>query len=258
MLEVKNLHFRHQQNGADILKDIDFKAHEGKMTTILGPNGSGKTSLFHCLTGLWKPQKGEILFKDKEISRLSHAERARIFAVVPQDHEPPFPYQVIDVVLMGRVSHVGLFSLPSSRDYRICERSLEITGIPHLRNRPYTKMSGGERQLVLIARALSQESPILLLDEPTTHLDFRNQVEVLKKVRDITRKRGLSVLMTLHDPNLAMLFSDEAVMLKEGSVFSTGIPQKVITEKTLKEVYGMDVDVIHWNESKVIYPRVSA
>ncbi len=258
MLEVKNLHFRHQQNGADILKGIDFKAHEGKMTTLLGPNGSGKTSLFHCLTGLWSLQKGEILFKERDISKISPAERAKIFAVVPQDHEPPFPYEAIDVVLTGRVSHVGLLSSPSFKDYRICEEALEMAGISHLRNRIYTKMSGGERQLVLIARALSQEAPILLLDEPTTHLDFRNQVGVLKKVRDIARKRGLTVLMTLHDPNLAMLFSDEAVMLSKGSVFCSGIPQKVITEKTLKEIYGMEVDVIQWNGMNFIYPRISA
>ncbi len=256
MLEVRGIHFRHQRNGSDILKGVDFRVQAGGMTTILGPNGSGKTTLFRCITGLWKQQRGEILFENKDISRISHAERAKIFAVVPQEHEPPFPYSVLDVVLMGRVSHVGLFSSPSDDDYQVAEKAIQTVGISHLRDRAYTKISGGERQLVLIARAISQEAPILLLDEPTSHLDFRNQVVVLKKVREITRERGLTVLMTLHDPNLAMLFSDKVVVLNEGSIVCSGSPQAVITEDILQKVYGIDVSLIPWNGTGVVYPRI--
>ncbi len=258
MLEVRGIHFRHQRNESDILKGVDFRVQAGGMTTILGPNGSGKTTLFKCITGLWKQQRGEILFENKDISRISHAERAKIFAVVPQEHEPPFPYSVLDVVLMGRVSHVGLFSSPSKHDYLKAEEATEIVGINHLKDRPYTKISGGEKQLVLIARALAQESPILLLDEPTSHLDFRNQVIVLNKVKEIVRQRGLTVLMTLHDPNLAMLFSEKVVMLNDGHVVSNGSPQEVITEDNLKSVYKIDVSVINWNETKIIYPRINS
>ncbi len=258
MLEVRGIHFRHQRNGLDILKGVDFRVGAGGMTTVLGPNGSGKTTLFRCITGLWKQQRGEILFENKDISRISHAERAKIFAVVPQEHEPPFPYSVLDVVLMGRVSHVGLFSSPSKHDHLKAEESIEIVGINHLKDRPYTKISGGERQLVLIARALSQEAPILLLDEPTSHLDFRNQVIVLNKVREMVRQRGLTVLMTLHDPNLAMLFSDKVVMLNDGHVVSNGSPQEVITEDNLKSVYKIDVSVINWKGTKIIYPRINS
>jgi iron complex transport system ATP-binding protein len=258
MLEVKGVHFRHQRNESDILKEVDFSVRAGGMNTILGPNGSGKTTLFRCITGLWKQQRGEILFENKDISRISHAERAKIFAVVPQEHEPPFPYSVLDVVLMGRVSHVGLFASPTSDDYEIAEKAIQTVGISHLRDRAYTKISGGERQLVLIARALSQEAPILLLDEPTSHLDFRNQVVVLKKVREITREKGRTVLMTLHDPNLAMLFSDNVVVLNGGSVICTGSPDEVITEDTMKKVYGIDVSLIPWNGTRVVYPRIDA
>ncbi|HCX89041.1 MAG TPA: ABC transporter ATP-binding protein [Deltaproteobacteria bacterium] len=256
MLEIKSVYFRHQRNESDILKEVDFSVRAGGMNTILGPNGSGKTTLFRCITGLWKLQRGKIVFEDKDISRISHAERAKIFAVVPQEHEPPFPYSVLDVVLMGRVSHVGLFASPTSDDYEVAEKAIQTVGISHLRDRAYTKISGGERQLVLIARALSQEAPILLLDEPTSHLDFRNQVVVLKKVREITRERGLTVLMTLHDPNLAMLFSDKVVVLNGGSVICTGSPNAVITEDTMKRVYGIDVSLIPWNGTRVVYPRI--
>ncbi|MBU1207473.1 MAG: ABC transporter ATP-binding protein [Proteobacteria bacterium] len=256
MLEVKELYFRHNHSGMDILKGIEFGANMGQMTTVLGPNGSGKTTVFKCISGLWKPQKGEICFDGKNILELSVEKKARMLAIVPQEHEPSFAYSVLDVVLTGRVSHIGTFSSPSRHDYRKAEASIETVGISHLKDRPYTKISGGERQLVLIARALSQEAPILLLDEPTSHLDFRNQLLVLKKVREITRERGLTVLMTLHDPNLAMLFSDKVVMLNSGSVVSSGAPQAVITEENLKRVYGIEVSLIPYNGTKVIYPRI--
>lgn len=258
MLEIKSVHFRHHGNKSDILKGIDFSVLAGRMNTILGPNGSGKTTLFRCITGLWKLQRGEIVFEDRDLSGISHAERAKIFAVVPQEHEPPFPYSVLDVVLMGRVSHVGLFASPTPNDYEIAEKAIQTVGISHLSDRAYTKISGGERQLVLIARALSQEAPILLLDEPTSHLDFRNQVVVLKKVREITREQGLTVLMTLHDPNLAMLFSDNVVVLNSGSITCTGSPQAVITEDILQQVYRIDVSLIPWNGTSVVYPRIDA
>jgi iron complex transport system ATP-binding protein len=240
----------------DVLSEVEFKVSGGQMTTILGPNGSGKTTLFKCIAGLWKPQKGAVFFDDRNISKLSHEQRARIFAVVPQEHEPPFPYSVLDAVLMGRVSRVGIFSTPSKDDYLKAEEAIETVGIVHLKERAYTKISGGEKQLVLIARALAQESPILLLDEPTSHLDFRNQVIVLKKVREIAIKKGLTVLMTLHDPNLAMLFSDKVVMINNGHVVSNGPPQSVITEDNIRKVYDIDVSVINWNGTRIIYPRV--
>ncbi|MFZ6017821.1 MAG: ABC transporter ATP-binding protein [Nitrospirota bacterium] len=257
MLEVKGLHFRHPFTEEDIIKGIEFKVNTGEITTILGPNGSGKTTLFKCIAGLWKHQNGEILFGDKDISNLSFGERAKMLAMVPQEHEPPFPYSVLDVVLMGRVSRVGIFSSPSKEDYLMAEKSIETVGISNLQEKAYTKISGGERQLVLIARALAQGSTILLLDEPTSHLDFRNQVLVLKKVREIAREKGLTVLMTLHDPNLAMLFSDKVVMINDGHVVSKGTPQIVITEDNLKKIYGIDVTVINWNGTKIIHPRIN-
>lgn len=256
MLEVKGLHFRHHHGEDNVLNGIEFGANMGQITTVLGPNGSGKTTVFKCISGLWKPQKGEICFDGKNILDLSIEKKARMLAIVPQEHEPPFAYSVLDVALTGRVSHIGVFSSPSRHDYHKAEESIETVGISHLKERPYTKISGGERQLVLIARALAQESPILLLDEPTSHLDFRNQIYVLDKVRDIARQKGLTALTTLHDPNLAMLFSDRVVIINNGHIISDGAPQSVITEDNLKRVYRIDVSVINYNGARVIYPRL--
>ena len=256
MLEVKGIHFRHHHLEEDVLRGIGFTARSGEITTLLGPNGSGKTTVLKCIAGFWKPQRGEILFNKKNISNLPYEKRAKMLAIVPQEHEPPFPYSVLDAVLMGRVSHVGLFSSPSRHDYLKAEEAIEAVGISYLREKAYTRVSGGERQLVLIARALAQESPIMLLDEPTSHLDFGNQVSVLNKVRDIARQKGLTVLTTLHDPNMAMLFSDRVVMMSMGNIISDGTPDSVITEENLSRVYSIGVSVINYNGARVVCPKI--
>jgi iron complex transport system ATP-binding protein len=257
MLEIDNLRFRHRNAGPDILRGVCLSIRPGGITTVLGPNGSGKTTLFKCLTGLWQPQSGSIRYGERDLLALSWQERAGIVAVVPQEHEPPFPYAVADVVLMGRAAHVSLFSSPSESDRSKADEAITAMGIDHLRERPYTRISGGERQLVLLARALAQETPVLVLDEPTSHLDFRNQILILGKVRELVRQRGLAVLMTVHDPNLAMQFSDHVVMISEGCVMGSGFPADVLTKENLMKMYGIDVTVIPHNGTRVIYPQVA-
>ena len=258
MLNITNIHYKHSSHDAEVLCGISFYVQAGQMTTILGPNGSGKTTLFKCIAGLWRHQQGAIVCNGQDISALLPERRARIIAVVPQEHEPPFPYSVFDAVLMGRASHVSLFSSPSKNDHDKAEEAIETVGISHLKVRPYTKISGGERQLVLIARALAQEAPLLLLDEPTSHLDFRNQVLTLQKVREIVKQQQLTVLMTLHDPNLAALFSDKIIMLNGGRIIATGTPQDVISTDSLKALYGIDVMIVGNNGTRVICPRIQA
>jgi iron complex transport system ATP-binding protein len=256
MLEINDIHFRHPGSNEEILKGLSFKIESGNVTALLGPNGSGKTTLFKCISGLWRQQKGSIMCNGMDMGPLSPERRAKTFAVVPQDHEPPFPYSVFDVALMGRASHVSLFSSPSKEDRRKTGEAMEIVGISHLSDRPYTKISGGERQLVLIARALAQEAPLMILDEPTSHLDFRNQVLILKKIRAIVKQKGLTALVTLHDPNHASLFSDRIVMLNAGKVIADGPPSEIISQESLKALYGVDVDIIPHNGSSVICPRI--
>ena len=255
---VSNLSFRHAKGRQPVLRQVAFAAKPGAINVILGPNGSGKTTLFKCLTGLWKPQSGEIIFDGCDLLQIPEWERARLMAVVPQDHEPPFPYSVAEIVLMGRAAHIRAFSSPSKHDLDIAEESMRIMDIERLRDHAYTKISGGERQLALVARALAQQTPILLLDEPTSHLDFRNQLQVLGKVRSIARERNLTVLMTLHDPNLALLFGDQVVVLNGGGIQTHGTPDTVINEELLGAVYGVQVSVLQNNGTKVISPRIEA
>lgn len=254
MLSINNLCFNHSGAKDYILKDISFSAEKSSITTILGPNGSGKTTLFRCIAGLWKQSSGEISFDGKSIDRLSFRNRARIFSLVPQDHEPPFPYSVLDVVLMGRAFNVGIFSAPGKRDYEIAEEAISTVGIEHIKNKPYTKISGGERQLTLIARALTQKTPVMLLDEPTSHLDFRNQIRILKKLREIVREKGLILIMTLHDPNLAMLFSDKIVVINSGIKIEEGLPDRVMTEELIEKVYGIKVKKARIDGQSIILP----
>jgi iron complex transport system ATP-binding protein len=256
MLEIIDIHFSHSGGDAEILKGISFRIESGNVTVLLGPNGSGKTTLFQCIAGLWRHNSGRILLNGADIGSLPPEKRAKTLAVVPQEHDPPFPYSVLDVVLMGRASHVSLFSTPSKEDYRKTKEAMEMIGIDHLAERPYTKISGGERQLVLVARALAQEAPLLLLDEPTSHLDFRNQIMILKKIRDIVKHKGLTALVTLHDPNHAALFSDHIVMLNAGKALADGPPNEIISQESLKALYGVDVDIIAHNGSSIICPRI--
>ncbi len=256
MLEIKNLSFRHKDSKEDLLKNISFDAYKGQITTILGPNGSGKTTLFKCILGYWKPSKGDIIYDGSSIRDLSYSKRAKILSIVPQEHEPPFPYSVFDVVLMGRASHIGIFSTPSKKDYEIAEKCLDIIGIFHLKDKSYTKISGGERQLTLIARALAQDTPIMLLDEPTSHLDFRNQIVVLKKIKEIAINNSLVILMTLHDPNMAGIFSDKLILINSGLKIAEGRSNEIISETHIKKVYGVEVIRIKFDGYNLIHPKI--
>jgi len=256
-MTVSGLTFRHPRGEQPVLQDVAFEAKPGAMNAILGPNGSGKTTLFKCLAGLWKPCAGSVRQEGHDILSLSERKRSRLIAVVPQDHEAPFPYAVEDVVLMGRASHVGALSAPGRRDFQIVREAIETLSLEHLSRKPYTRISGGERQLTLVARALAQQAPILLLDEPTSHLDFRNQLQVLGKVRGIAKERRITVLMTLHDPNLALLFADHVIVLTAGKVLASGPPEQVITEATLAAVYGVEVVMLGHNGTRVVSPKVA-
>lgn len=228
----------------------------GEVLTLLGPNGSGKTTLLKCINALLKPSSGSIEICGRDILSYTRNELSRAIGYVPQSHTPSFPFSVLDVVLMGRVSYLSIFQQPSKADYRKAEEALSTVGISAMRDRSYTNISGGERQLVLIARAIAQEPKLLLLDEPTAHLDFRNQVTTLETVRRLSRERGIGVVMSLHDPNHALMYSDRIALMKGGRILHKGRPGDVVNEGTIEEVYGIPVEMIDHNGRKFILPRV--
>ncbi|MFH0919659.1 MAG: ABC transporter ATP-binding protein [Fibrobacterota bacterium] len=241
-LDVKNVIGGY--GGAPVLNGISLSVGSGEILCLLGPNGVGKTTLFKAVLGLLKIDSGTITLDGQDIRALPRRELARAIAYVPQAHTPPFPYSVMDVVLMGRTAHLGPFASPSANDRAIAEEALATLGVSFLKERIYTEISGGERQMALVARALAQQSRILVLDEPTSNLDFGNQVRVLEQINGLV-KRGLGVLMTTHFPDHAFLCSTKVVLMQRNNIVSSGETAEIITEENLRSAYGVDVKIIH-------------
>jgi iron complex transport system ATP-binding protein len=208
---------------------------------LLGPNGSGKTTLLKTLLGILKPLSGDVLIDGRPLASFSASERARRIAYVPQSHVPSFAFTVETVVLMGRTAHGNLFSRPSAADRAVAQRTLERFGIAHLCDRPYTMISGGERQLVLLARALAQEPRFIVLDEPTASLDFGNQGKVMREMRALAGS-GHGVLFTTHDPNHALRAADRAFLMRDGERLAEGKVRDVLTRAQLEALYGAPVE----------------
>ncbi len=253
ILKVEQLLFAYGKEST-VLEEVSFGVERGEIFSILGPNGSGKTTLLKCLNGLLKTSSGSIRLKDIEVTKLSPVEIARHMAYVPQVHRPVFSYTVLDVVLMGRNPYIGDFSVPSKEDIEVARSKLEILGISGLEDRYYTDLSGGEIQLVLLARALAQEPEVLLLDEPISHLDFRNQIHVMKVVRKLSEREGITVVMTMHDPNYSMIFSDRVMYLKSGRLLGIDNPREGINKKCLEKLYNVEIDLVPLNGFNWIVP----
>src|SRR5215813_11844905 len=222
-------------------RGLDVALATGQVLALLGPNGGGKTTLLKTLLGLLAPQSGAVRLGDRTLASLTSRERARLIAYVPQFHVATFAFTVEAVVLMGRTAHGNLFSRPSSADRAIAARVLERFGIAHLRERPYTMISGGERQLVLLARALAQEPQFVVLDEPTASLDFGNQGKVLREIRALAAS-GHGVLFTTHDPNHAMRAADRAYLLRDGIRVGEGSVRDVLNREQLEALYRAPVE----------------
>jgi iron complex transport system ATP-binding protein len=224
-------------------KGLDLALSVGEVLALLGPNGGGKTTLLKTLLGLLPPKAGEVRLGGKPLTGRSSRERARAIAYVPQSHVATFAFTVEAVVLMGRTAHGNLFARPGAADRAIAERALERFGIAHLSERPYTMISGGERQLVLLARALAQEPQFIVLDEPTASLDFGNQGKVMREIRALAAA-GLGVLFTTHDPNHAMRAADRAYLLRDGARIGEGTTGAVLNRVELEKLYGAPVETI--------------
>lgn len=238
-LEVQNLKIGY---GKELVLDgISFNIEKGKFVSIIGPNGSGKSTLLKTLNHLYIPWEGEILIDGNDINRLKKKELAKEIALVPQETNIDYEFTVEDVVLMGRHPHKGRFQKEDENDYKIINEALKMTNTLHLRDRVITEISGGERQRVIIAKALAQKPSIILLDEPTSHLDINHQIEILNLLKKLNKENGTTIILVIHDINLGVRYSDEIIMLNERKVLGIGSPEEVITKENIELAYNIKV-----------------
>ncbi|HEN20557.1 MAG TPA: heme ABC transporter ATP-binding protein [Desulfobacteraceae bacterium] len=234
-VNVKNI--VHSYGNNPVLKKISFSVNKGNFFIIIGPNGSGKTTLMRIISGILKPDEGELDILGRPIHKYSRKSMARIIAFVPQLEVVDFPFTVYEIVLMGRSPHQGMLGLEKKSDLEVIGQAMEFTGVEHLARRRLDQLSGGERQRVFIARAISQEPQIILLDEPTASLDLRHQVRVMDLMERLKNEKGITVIMVSHDVNLAAMYCDELLLLKEGQVLSLGPPNEVLTFQAIENAY---------------------
>ncbi|MGI6218150.1 MAG: ABC transporter ATP-binding protein [Coriobacteriales bacterium] len=240
LLEVRDLHSGYDKK--EIVHGISFDVEEGEFVCIIGANGCGKTTTLKSILGLLQPFSGSVRVRGKETTGMKESERAKHFAYIPQLHTPPFPFTVADVVILGRTPYVNGIARVTDRDKAVAYKALEEMSLIDLADVPYTSLSGGQQQLVLIARALTQQPDILIMDEPTASLDFGNQQVVLSRMKQLTQT-GVSVLMVTHDPDHALFCSTRTMVMEKGKIIADGSPLDVITTETLQRIYGSNVKV---------------
>lgn len=237
---VKNLSFSYGSH--QVLHDINFTVEDGEFLSILGCNGVGKSTLFRCVLGLLQNYSGEVLINGVDTRKLPPAKMARLAAYIPQNCSPTFNYSVEDVVLMGTTSGLHALRSPGKKELEQVEWALEKIGITHLRKRCFHHISGGERQLAVIARALVQNAKLLMLDEPTASLDFGNQVLVQEQARMLADE-GYTIIQTTHNPEHSYMFSDKVLAIKDGRVLCHGAPKEIMTKEVMSRLYGLDVEI---------------
>lgn len=240
LLEVKNLSCGYKNQ--KIVENISFTLSKGEILCLFGPNGVGKTTFFKTLMGFLKSLNGEILIKQQGLEQMDREMVAKYMAYVPQAHQMAFEFKVIDVVVLGRIAHMGKRKNPSTLDYMKAWEALERLQMTHLGEKLYTQISGGERQMVLIARALTQDTPILIMDEPTSNLDFGNQIKVMEQINRL-KEQEYAVIMTTHSPDQVLLCGDKVMIFHGGNLLRIGTPKDIMTPQLIKEIYDVEVTV---------------
>jgi iron complex transport system ATP-binding protein len=250
-IELRNLACGY--GGPPVLQGVNLSLPQGEIFCLLGPNGIGKTTLFKTILGFLPSLGGTILIDNKDLSQLSRQELARCIAYVPQSHIPPFAFRVIDVIVMGRNVHISAFGKPGPKDYQAALEIMNRLGIEYLQDRFYTELSGGERQMTLIARALAQEPLFLMMDEPTSNLDFGNQAVVLDQILSLVGE-NLGVIMTTHYPEQVLLLETQVALLMGNGEIRTGSAREILTAENLEQTYGIPVAVTELDYHGKILP----
>lgn len=242
LLKFEQITFGYLSAGQPVMKEFNLEVGAGTVTAILGPNGAGKTTLLHLLLGWLKPQSGHILLDQRSLGAYSRRDLGQWMGLVPQNEHIPFEYSLLEFVLLGRAPHLPPLAMPAREDWEIAADALEHVGLFHMRDRSILGISGGERQLVLVARALAQQPRLLLLDEPTSHLDLSNKGRLVYLLRDLSRK-GVTILFTTHEPDVAAALASDLVLMKKGQVLKTGSFNEVFTSQNLTQLYQLPVSV---------------
>jgi len=247
-MTIDNLSFSYGDH--PVLKSVSFRAEYGEFLSILGPNGVGKSTLFRCMLGLLTPSRGGASIDGKNIAEMTAQELSRSIAYIPQSHQPAFNFSVFDMVLMGTTAQLGKFASPGEKQKALAADALEHLGISHLKDRGYRAISGGERQLVLVARAIAQQAKILIMDEPSANLDFGNRILVMQTVKKLAAD-GYAVIQSTHDPDQAYLYSDKILALFGGEVLAYGTPQETIIDAVISKLYGVNVEVCSLRDDRI-------
>lgn len=240
-VRVQNVAFGY--NGSPVLHDISLSIETGYVFSLLGPNGSGKTTLLKVLLGLYPPDSGNVLLEGKPMSELTPRQLAHKIAYVPQTHKMSFAYTVFDIILMGRASHASFFSRYSKKDREVAEKAMERLSITRLKDRVYTEISGGERQLTLIGRALAQGADTLVMDEPLNGLDYGNQIRLLECISGLAQE-GYTFIKTTHFPDHALWISNRVVLMQQGCIVADGPTEAVVNEDSISELYRRDIAIL--------------
>ncbi len=255
IMEIKDLSFSYGER--QILRSVDFKAYEGQLVAIIGPNGAGKSTLFKCILKFLKDYEGHIYLEGEDMKHMSRPQIAKKIAYIPQTTVPVFNYTVLDIVLMGLTGELKLLESPKEKHIAKAENILADLGISHLKNRGFGRISGGERQLVLLARAIIQDAKVLVMDEPTANLDYGNQFRVMERIRGLVES-GYTVVISTHNPEHALLFAEKAFVLQDGEVKAAGPSRQVLTEDLMRQLYDVEVKLLdtefRGEETKVCVP----
>lgn len=238
VLNIENLSFSYPSHS--VISDLNCRLEKGRLVALLGKNGCGKTTLFRCILGLLRPQKGSIRIKEKSLLDYSVKELGNAIAYIPQEHYPIFNYRVFEVMMLGFASKLSVFSTPKDEDYKKALDVLRDLNVEYLMEKRYRELSGGERQIVLIARAVLQGASLMIMDEPTANLDYGNQIRIMKYIRNLANN-GYTVLLSTHNPEYALLYCDETLVMHEKKIVAQGESREVLTQDLLKEIYDTDL-----------------